>query len=341
VRRPWFSQKVEIPLEAGWWMMRPFFYSTPVLLAAAGWFAGAKPGAAWHIAAIGALAGLLRGCIAIVNDVLDRNADAITAPTLPIPSGLISVQQALLFLVIQLAIALAAGYLGLGSLPRLGLVAFVFFLVVVCTVIYSLTKRLGALALIFSSPLMVAAATAGWIGAGEGDVAAFTLVAVCAGLYGLNAQLIAALRDVDKDPAAGNRTVAVRYGAVNVFWFSCLVSTAEVAVVTVAGIVHGSWLFVIPMSFGIMTGGRSVFPTIKDFKRRDLGRDQRTAALAAYTKAHFWILVALIMTRSPWGGIVVGGTVFCLNSAHAWGYRRRMTEGRLAAKRSVLASGAA
>jgi 4-hydroxybenzoate polyprenyltransferase len=321
-------------------MMRPFFYSTPVLLAAAGWSAGAKPGAAWHIAAIGTLAGLLRGCTAIVNDILDRNADTITAPTLPIPSGLISVQQALLFLVIQLAIAVAAGYLGLGSLSRLGLTAIVFFLVIVCTVIYSLTKSLGVFALVFSSPLMVAAAAAGWIGAGEGDTAAFTLVAVCSGLYGLNAQLIAAMRDVDRDPAAGNRTPAVRYGAVNVFWFSCLVSAAEVAVVTVAGIVHGSWLFVIPLTLGIIAGGRSVFPTVKELKRQDLDRDQRSATLAAYTKAHFWVLVALIMTRSPWDGIVVGAAVFCLNSAQAWGYRRRMTEGGLAAKRAVLVSGA-
>jgi 4-hydroxybenzoate polyprenyltransferase len=111
------------------------------LLLFPGWWAIALAAPGWPDArlivlfGIGALA--MRGAGCTLNDIIDRDFDARVARTRtrPLPSGAVSVRQAALFLVLQLAIGAAV----LASLERLAILLGLLVLALIAT--YPLMKR--------------------------------------------------------------------------------------------------------------------------------------------------------------------------------------------------------
>src|SRR5262249_2677360 len=105
-------------LEACWWMLRPPGFYVKSSIAAAGWFAATDhPGYA-RLVAIPVALGLAGGVVNVPNDVLDRKKDAVTAPELPLPSGIVTLPWALALLALLAFGVLVGVALATQSVPR-------------------------------------------------------------------------------------------------------------------------------------------------------------------------------------------------------------------------------
>ncbi len=195
----------------GWWSIA---LATP---------AGTLP-ALWLVAlfAIGAL--VMRGAGCVINDIADRDFDARVARTAlrPIPSGEVSVPQALIFLGLLLAIGLAillaltptAIMLGVGSLALV--------------VAYPFMKRVTYWPQAFLGLTFNWGALMGWAAVTDG-LAPAALALYAGGIaWTLHYDTIYAHQDKDDDALIGVKSTAIRLGRATRPW---LVAFAILAVI--------------------------------------------------------------------------------------------------------------
>ena len=82
-------------VEAGWWMSRTFLSNLATWAAVIGWVVADPDLGSWgRMLALVVAIIALNGAMFIVNDILDADGDKVTAPYLPLPSGLLSLRQA-------------------------------------------------------------------------------------------------------------------------------------------------------------------------------------------------------------------------------------------------------
>ncbi len=187
--------------------------------------------------AIGAV--VMRGAGCVYNDIVDRDFDARVARTAdrPIPSGAVSVRQAIVFLIVLLAIGLAVLLQLNGFAIALGAAS----LLLVFT--YPLAKRVtywpqAVLGLTFNWGALL-----GWA-AVTGDLAAPALALYAAGFFWtLGYDTIYAHQDKDDDALIGVKSSALRLGAATRPWLFAFYA-ATVALLGLAGwIADLGWLY--------------------------------------------------------------------------------------------------
>lgn len=191
-----------------WLLLLPCWWSLALAPAPLGW------GALWLAAlfAIGAV--VMRGAGCTVNDILDRKFDALVERTRsrPIPSGQVTVKQALAFLAAQLLIGLAvllqlngmAVALGVGSL------ALVF--------LYPLMKRITWWPQAFLGLAFNWGALMGWT-AVTGEIGWPALILYAAGIaWTLGYDTIYAHQDKEDDARIGVKSTALRLGDQSKIW---------------------------------------------------------------------------------------------------------------------------
>jgi 4-hydroxybenzoate polyprenyltransferase len=194
--------RLERPI--GWWLLLwPCWWSSLLATDAA-----RLPPNLWHLALflVGAVA--MRGAGCTWNDILDRDLDAQVARTRsrPLPSGQVSVGQALAFLALQAAIGLAVLVQFNGQTILVGLLS----LVVVA--VYPLVKRVFdvpqlALGVAFSWGALV-----GWTGENGALATPALLLYAGAILWVIGYDTIYAHQDREDDALIGVRSSARLFG---------------------------------------------------------------------------------------------------------------------------------
>lgn len=208
-----------------WLLLFPCWWSVALATPA-----GSLP-SAWLVALFAAGALVMRGAGCVVNDIADRDFDAMVARTAlrPIPSGEVSVPQALIFLALLLAVGLAvllaltptAIALGIGSLALV--------------VTYPFMKRVTYWPQAFLGLTFNWGALMGWAAVADGlDLAPLALYA--GGIaWTLHYDTIYAHQDKDDDALIGVKSTALKFGRATRPWLALF------AVLTVAGFGAALW----------------------------------------------------------------------------------------------------
>jgi 4-hydroxybenzoate polyprenyltransferase len=168
----------------------------------------------WLMLLFAAGALLMRGAGCTINDIADREFDAKVerTRTRPLPSGAISVPQALIFLALQLLLALLilvqleplAIWLGLAALPLI--------------VVYPFMKRLTWWPQLFLGLTFNWSALVGWAAA-TGGLAAPAFLLYAGGIaWTLLYDTIYAHQDKEDDALIGVRSTALRLGPATRSW---------------------------------------------------------------------------------------------------------------------------
>ncbi|MFG1945425.1 UbiA family prenyltransferase [Nonomuraea sp. NPDC048826] len=306
-----------LTVEASLWMGRVHLLGQQTFILI-GWYAAVAPdGTPDPLPLIGLCTFLFFGFVAlqILNDVKDVEGDRITAPYLPLPSGLLSVRT---------AARLAVAYMGVGLLALLLTLPHLFWVVVILAttgaaagilVAYSKLKGQGVLAsaiitVAFALPLLWA-----WFVAGGGDpIVLVTLVFYTQVTY-FSGNIIAALHDVDLDERAGNTTFPVRVGAPRAFRFMVGVAGVGWLLVPVIALLgpYGMWAlpFIVP---GLALLAVSYRRMLRTLQVPDRGRLRRIDDLGPMKVSDQFRNAAVLAVFAPWVALVA----FAVIQAIAW-----------------------
>ncbi|WP_207461937.1 4-hydroxybenzoate octaprenyltransferase [Azospirillum sp. SYSU D00513] len=194
--------------------------------------AGGLPPDLWLMALFGLGAVVMRGAGCTVNDILDRKFDAMVERTRsrPIPSGQVSVRQALAFLLFQLLVGLAI----LLQLNLASVALGALSLVLVFT--YPLMKRITWWPQAFLGLTFNWGALLGWT-AVRGDLGWPALALYVTGIaWTLGYDTIYAHQDKEDDARIGVKSTALRLGAASRAWVGGFYA------LTAAGLAVTGWL---------------------------------------------------------------------------------------------------
>ncbi len=285
--RPYLKlARVDRPIGT-WLLLFPCWWSMTLALQATGGIAATGP-ADWIPAllfAIGAL--VMRGAGCAINDIADRNIDAKVARTAtrPLPSGQISLTQALVFLALLLAAGLTVLLQFNGFAVGLGAAALLL------VVPYPLMKRItywpqAWLGLTFNWGALV-----GWA-AVAGELGWPPLLLYLGGIaWTLGYDTIYAHQDKEDDALVGVKSSALKLGAGSKPWLAGFYAAAA-ALMLAAGLSAGlGWPFWLAVA---LLAGQMAWQVV------DLKLDDPKDCLAKFKSNRFvgWILLA---------GMLLGG----------------------------------
>lgn len=322
--------------EAAWWMSRTFLSNLATWAAVIGWVS-ADP----HLRSPGRMAALVVGIIAlngalfIVNDIIDADGDAVTAPYLPLPSGLLGTVQAWCaagagFLAAGLGIYLAAP-----DGARLAAATGLLLLAVLLSAVYSKAKAFGiwgslTVAIPQSMPAFV-----GWLLAGGGPGGQAALMLAYLFLAGLSNNILAALRDVEKDPEAGNQTLAVRIGAPAAFRVAALVAVAALIPVLVLAVIRPGWWALLFAAAAAGIHASCYRRLLRNFAEPERGRTQRLADQRLWKLGEYIKHAGAVAAFNPLAGVISGIALYaCLRGGYHL-YNQRLVNGAI--RRSLAA----
>ena len=189
---------------------------------------------------------VMRGAGCTVNDIVDRNFDARVARTAarPIPSGQVSVRQAIIFLALQLLLGLVvllqfntfAIGLGIGSLVLVALYPFMKRITYWPQLFLGLTFNWGALL--------------GWA-AVKGGLGLSAAVLYAAGIFWtLGYDTIYAHQDKEDDILIGVKSTALKFGAATGPWLMGFYAIS-VCLLAMTGYLAGMpWPFYLALAIG-------------------------------------------------------------------------------------------
>lgn len=320
-------------LEGLLWLTR-----LPILLDSAfyvvcGWSVSVGQVTARTAAAIGSV-WLARATGIIINDVIDYPKDKETAPSLPLPAGVVTVPGAIGLSLVLGAGALALGFAAAATFGSFLAIAFTYCCTLAVAVCYSAVKGAGLLASLLMSAQVSFAGVAGWLAAGAGHPGMFALVFLALTFFGVRQNLLAGLRDIDKDPAVGNLTTAVRLGPVTtVRWvlaLSALTALLLLAVSTLRGNLAGAALCV--------AGGVISLASIPAMTAAFTGdqvrtRESRSRALRGLARRCYVTAAAFAIAVQPLPGLAIWLAHFCLDAVLGPLYHARIAVGGLAGAR--------
>ncbi|MGZ9109210.1 MAG: 4-hydroxybenzoate octaprenyltransferase [Micavibrio sp.] len=190
----------------GWWA---------IVLAAGGVFALNRSDL-WLLALFGVGAVVMRGAGCVINDLWDRNLDQKVERTKarPLASGVLSVRQALIFLVALL-------FIGLVILLQMSLIAILLgFLSLLFIIAYPVMKRVTWWPQAFLGLTFNFGALIGWAAVTE-IVELPALLLYAAGFFWtLGYDTIYAHQDIEDDLRAGIKSTALRFGPRSKIWIA-------------------------------------------------------------------------------------------------------------------------
>lgn len=245
--------------------------------------------------AIGAL--VMRGAGCTVNDILDRKLDAQVERTAvrPIPSGQVTVRQALVFLVAQLL----AGFLVLIQLNWLSIWLGVASLALVFS--YPLMKRITWWPQAFLGLTFNWGAIMGWTAVtGSLDAPALLLYAGCI-LWTLGYDTIYAHQDKEDDARIGIKSTALLFGDRSRRWVSVFYAGAFILWAAAVAPLGHQWAMALPLLItGILLAGQV----------RGWDPDDPADSLATFKASRFvgWALLLAIVAGIAAQPPVVTGT---------------------------------
>jgi 4-hydroxybenzoate polyprenyltransferase len=329
--------KTALRLEGMFWLTRPqsFFSQVPIALAA--WSLGAGGFVAGELGKVLLLVVFLmafQAVMFVVNDIYDAEKDRISAPYMPIPSGIVTR---------NLAIAEAA-LLGLIFIGSFFAISHDWFAVV--AVLVTIPAALGTMKLYgatksaWFSPLLgfttfASAALWAWLMAGRQNQTAFALLFLAAGLHGIHANVRAQLRDIEGDPKAGNLTLAARLGAKKTTWLTAIVRFVELCAITVLWYFYGralGWIWLLP-AFAIFIVAAIRMPLIYERTRDRVGQ---TKALYIWVYVSLLAEIAMLGVVEPIVALPTVTLMFVWFNLLRKGYYHRLVGGRLAEQFQTL-----
>lgn len=328
---------VALKLEAVWWLSRLYLNNPPIWMALAGWLAatGGRIGDPGRFGLLMTFVVLASSTVMIQNDVADMEEDRVTASYLPLPAGLIGRRAAVAAGAVASGVAAVALWFAAESWLRflacLGLLA----LSTASTRLYSLLKHTGFLAsLLIGVPFSVTPLIA-WLAAGGQDPVPAGICAVYGYVFGVSANIQAALRDVDLDPAVGNLTLPVRIGARWAFAVAAALALADFAPVAAIIVLEGSaWSIPVALvALGLMVW--SLPATARTLAEKGRGRVQRIADMRLFKLAEFLRHAALACALALVPGLVAAFVLQAMLVLGQRSYQRRIVAGGL--RRSLAA----
>lgn len=278
------------------------------------------------------LATVLAGGLAVViNDILDREKDEVTAPELPLPSGVVTLSQALVF-----AVVLAFCTITLWALASATFLGWVLALFVsgaggVLVVLYSFVKPYGLVGPLVGGLAYSTIPVAAWSAAGGGiGPYPIEIVVVYAVLIGTGGIIHAAIRDVDTDAEVGNRTVAVRLGAERALLLGTGFYLCSTVCVAWAGIVSSH--AAAGVAFSLATALTVLYAHLTAHRQMTgsaPGRVMRVNAMRPATRSRLACHLAMIAIVSPILAAAVGAISLVVLPLQIAGYRARIYRGGL------------
>ena len=232
---------------------------------------------------------LMRGAGCTWNDVTDREFDAKVARTRtrPIPSGQVSVRQALLFMVAQML----AGFAILVSFNGFAIAVGAASLVLVFT--YPLMKRVTYWPQFFLGLAFNYGALLGWA-AGAGDLDWPALALYVAGIcWTLGYDTIYAHQDKEDDALIGVKSTALRFGQGTKPWLVGFYA-ATVLLLALTGALRGlDWIFYAALALGALQLAWQVW---------DVDLDDPFDCLAKFKSNRLfgWLILAGIFVAAHW-----------------------------------------
>lgn len=223
-----------------WLLMLPGWWGIALAGAIASDLASRWTWYAWLMVLFAVGAALMRAAGCAWNDIIDRDIDAKVARTAgrPIPSGQISVTQALAFIVVSCLVSLAilllfnAVAVAIGAASLLLVAAYPFMKRITwwpqawLGLTFNWGALLGFAAALGGAPVIVGGSDFSWLTTGEGWLPALLLYA--AGVFWtLGYDTIYALQDIEDDALVGVKSSARRLGrqtkvGVLVFYVACV-----------------------------------------------------------------------------------------------------------------------
>jgi 4-hydroxybenzoate polyprenyltransferase len=328
------ARTAALKLEAAWWMTRMHMVAFNIWYAVLGWvLSGPIHGQAQYGRLIGAclFVALLGGGLSIVNDILDAPGDAVTAPYLPLPAGLLRAGEAWMCACALVITSLAVLFIIAESLIRFMICIGLVISAALLIGLYSRLKQSGIVASVVIAIPVSLAGVISWILAGAQHYMRFAILCCYFLLITVAGNISAALRDVDLDGKVGNLTVPVRIGGPRAFELMAMVSLAAfVPVFTLDVGGRYAWLGASLGLVGLAIMLGSYRRTLQTFRIPERGRVQRYNDLWWFRFGEEFRHIAIAAAYALVVGITAGIVLFaCLRLGHAL-YSRRLISGRLA-----------
>ena len=240
-----------------WLLLLPCWHSLALAIAVTGW----RDYDLWLILAFAIGAFVMRGAGCVLNDIVDQDIDAKVERTRsrPIPSGRVSVAQAMVFLAVLLAI-------GLGVLLTMNFATVVLSIAALAPVaIYPFMKRFTYWPQVFLGVAFNWGALVGWV-AHTGALYWPPLLLYAGGVaWTLAYDTIYAYQDREDDALIGVKSTALRFGETPAPWLIGF-SAAAVALAALAALTAvASW----PAYLGVAAFGAHLFWQIRILKIDD------------------------------------------------------------------------
>lgn len=297
------------------------------LIAIPGWLAADGSPSVGHLAAfVGAMMAGRAGAN-VLTDIFDREKDRVTAPELPLPSGLVTVPQAVglfCFIVLAILLLLALASETFSSF-LLGLAGFAFGGIAIG--IYSFVKPYAWAAMTVTGLAYLSAPLTAWLVAGGGWSGEAALVFVYSLLYGAAANVFSTLRDVDKDGAVGNFSIAVRLGPLRALKLGLSLQTlTALCAFGIAILVHRLPLGLLVLSTSLVL---IAYAYVASAQGQELARSRDERFRLMWTVDVARQNVGPTVVQSPAIGIVAAAVFAAGLLIEVHGYVRRINEGRL------------
>ena len=245
---------------------RPFTLVAPALGFASGaaTAAGAFPRETWHPGLIVypliglTMAAVLNAASNALNQIYDRDIDAVNKPKRPLPSGRLSQRAAWIFTIVTYAVALVlAWFVEPGGRHDCFWIVLAATLI---TILYSVppfrTKRLGIWAnLTIAIPRGVLLKVAGWSSVKTIAGVEPWYIGAIFGLFLLGASTTKDFADMEGDERGGCRTLPIIYGVRRAAWLispSFVVPFVMIAIGAWTGVLTGSFVLLQMLSI-VMT----------------------------------------------------------------------------------------
>jgi 4-hydroxybenzoate polyprenyltransferase len=322
---------IRLRLEALFWLTRPqsAFSYLPIALAAWSIGRGRLQAADLGDFALLLLAlMILQAAMFVLNDIFDAHNDSITAPFMPIPSGLVS-RRAATGMAFALGVTMVALILVVAPTPTSLVLVLAMVPAALATFkLYSATKGYWFSPLLEISTFTSAAVLA-WLLAGGAQPDRFVVLFVIAAIHGIEANVRSQMRDVEGDPRAGNITLVARLGLSRSVWLLASIRTIEIVFVGVLWLIFGSaggviWLM-LAMAMLVIAASRSHI-----LYEEASNRVHQAARLSSWSYGAFCVEVAVLGVLYPAVAAFVAAFMFAWYRLVRARYYDRIARGHLA-----------